>query len=413
MRKKCNFCGAELPEEASFCPYCTGVLGEKQKMKQPRLWRKKAMTIAVGFAVAAAVILIFVLASMPKTYEGGAYVVYTDQDGKYELVAAFHPRDIENNRPVASKNVSLSADETSNDTAMFGIYQNGQIADTEAFFAKVESCTLEASSNENGGVRLTEPARKQDFLPAARECDITYTGLSGENTLLWTLKMKNGDTIRLKQTFSVTPLLHQVFTPEDTPMDTLEDLNALLERINTEVPEETIVDIYLPPVTYTGNLTILSRAVNLYGSTSGTGRTVFTDTLSVNTEVPANVMLFDLDFVGSGGTGLSATASVYMGNCRFTGWDIGAVALDGGMIGVESCEFRHNGIGFKYNSRVFHSFNNVFPDCVLADNDIGVQFANLDGTIMIDFAGSVFSGNRVDIDNPVQYPIDTAGAIFQ
>ena len=32
---------------------------------------------------------------------------------------------------------------------------------------------------------------------------------------------------------------------------------------------------------------------------------------------------------------------------------------------------------------------------------------------MIDFAGCVFSGNRVDIDNPVGYPIDTAGAIFQ
>ena len=413
MRKKCIFCGADLPEKASFCPYCTGIQQEKREMKLPRLWRKKAMTIAMGFAVAAVVILGFALASMPKTYEGGAYVLYTDRDGKYELVAAFHPRDIENNRPVAAKNVSLSTDEASNDTVMFGVYQNGQIMDTEAFFAKVESCTLEVIPNENGALRLTEPAWKQDFLPAARECDITYTGLSGENTLLWTLKMKNGDTIRLKQTFSVTPLLHQVYTPEDTCMDTLEDLNALLERINTEVPEETIVDIYLPPVTYEGSLTILSRAVNLYGNRSGDGRTAFTGTLSVNTDVPANVMLFDLDFVGSGGTGLSATASVYMGNCRFTGWDIGAVALDGGMIGVESCEFRHNGIGFKYNSRVFHSFNNVFPDCVLADNDIGVQFASLDGTIMIDFAGSVFSGNRVDIDNQVGYPIDTAGAIFR
>ena len=124
-------------------------------------------------------------------------------------------------------------------------------------------------------------------------------------------------------------------------------------------------------------------------------------------------MLFDLDFAGSGGTGLSVTASVYMGNCTFTGWDVGAVALDGGMIGVERCTFRDNGVGFKYNTVVYHSFNSVFPDCVVENNDVGVQFNRLQGTITIDFAGSVFSGNRVDIDNQAKYPIDTAGAVFR
>ena len=37
----------------------------------------------------------------------------------------------------------------------------------------------------------------------------------------------------------------------------------------------------------------------------------------------------------------------------------------------------------------------------------------LDGTITIDFAGSVFSGNRIDIDNQAGYPIDTTQAIFR
>lgn len=225
--------------------------------------------------------------------------------------------------------------------------------------------------------------------------------------------MKNGDTIHLKQSFEVIPLIHQVYTPEDTSLDTMEDLTALLERINEVVPEDTIVDIYLPSVTYTGNLTMVSRAVNLYGSTDGNGRTVFTGTLSVNTDSPSNVMLFDLDFVGNGGTGLSATASVYMGGCTFSGWDVGAVALDGGMIGVERCVFQNNGVGFKYNTVVYHSFNSAFPDCTITNNDIGVQFACLQGTITIDFVGSVFSGNRIDIDNPAQYSIDINKARFQ
>ena len=412
MSKKCMYCGAQLPEDASFCPHCAQSQIVKTETVPPHLWRKKALIVSVCLAAAAVIALVCFLASRPQIYEGGATVVYTDQDGAYELLVAFHPDDIANNRPIREKTVSLSTNEFSNMTVMLGIYQNGEIADTEAFFGKVESCTLEALPNENGALTLSEPTYNTNFLPAARESDITYSGESGTNQLVWTLSMKNGDTIRLKQTFEVIPLIHQIYTPEDTPLDTMEDLKALLERINREVPADTIVDIYLPPVTYTGELTMVSRAVNLYGNMDGSGRTVFTGTLSVNTDNPSNVMLFDLDFEGSGGTGLSATASVYMGGCSFSGWDIGAVALDGGMIGVERCEFRNNGVGFKYNSVVYHSFNSVFPDCVIQDNDIGVQFARLEGTITIDFVGSVFSGNRIDIDNQAGYSIDTAKAIF-
>lgn len=412
MSKKCIHCGAELPEEASFCPHCAQSQIGKAEAVPPRLWRKKAFFAVSCVLILALAILAYSYANRPKTYAGGANVVYADTDGAYELLVTFHPDDVVNNRPVGEKTVSLSTNEASNMTVMLGIYHDGEIADTEAFFAKVESCTLEASPNENGALILSEPTYNTNFLPAARESDITYTGESGTNELHWTLNMKNGDIIRLKQTFEVIPLIHQVYTPQDTPLETMEDLDALLDRINEEVPEDTIVDIYLPPVTYTGDLTMVSRAVNLYGNTDGNGRTVFTGTLSVNTDNPSNVMLFDLDFAGDGGTGLSTTASVYMGNCSFSGWDIGAVALDGGMIGVERCVFTNNGIGFKYNTVVYHSFNSVFPDCTITNNDIGVQFARLQGTITIDFEGSVFEGNRIDIDNPAQYPIDTSKTIF-
>lgn len=412
MSKNCIHCGAPLPDEAAFCPHCAQSQQQRKVVRPPRLWRKKALIAVLCVTLTAFIALVCALLLQPKAFEGGATVVYTDQDGAYELLVTFHPSDIANNRPIGEKSVSLSTKEYSNMTVMLGVYQNGQLADTDAFFAKVESCTLEAFPNDNGALTLTEPAFKTGFLPAARESDITYSGLSGTNELHWTLNMKNGDTIHLKQTFEVIPLVHQVYTAKDTALNTMEELNALLARINEEVPEDTIVDIYLPPVTYSGNLTLL-RAVNLYGSAEGSGRTTFTGTLSVNPDYPSNVMLFDLDFVGDGGIGLSTTASIYMGNCSFTGWDVGALTLDGGMIGVECCTFRGNGIGFKYNSRVFHSFNDVFPDCTIEDNDIGVQFAMLDGTITIDFAGSVFSGNRIDIDNQAGYPIDTTQAIFR
>ena len=411
MSKPCRNCGAELPENASFCPHCAQSQIDRAETKSPRLWRKKALCILGAALILAAAALAVVLSRRPRTFEGGAFVTYTDKDGTYDLLAAFFPGDILHNRPIGSKTVSLPAEEENMDTPMIGVYQDGALADAEAFFSKVERCTLEAFPNENCVLRIAEPAYSEDSAPAAREASIFYTGDCGTNELVWTLTMKNGDTIRLKQTYEVIPLIHQVYTPENAAMDTLEDLQALLSRIDEEVPEDVVVDIYLPPVTYTGDLQIVYRGVNLYGSSNGP--TVFQGSLAVYSDIPSNVMLFDLNFAGSGGVGLSATASVYMGGCTFTGWDVGAVALDGGMIGVENCVFRENGIGFKYNSASHQSFNDVFPGSLFENNGIGVQFKSLEGTMSIDFAGTTFSGNRTDIDNPISYPIKTDGAIFR
>lgn len=414
MSKRCKNCNAELPEGASFCPHCTQSQIERTEVKQPRLWRKKALYAFLCVIVLAAAALAVSMYHRPKTFEGGATVTYTDKDGTYELLVAFWPGNISSHQPEGSKTVHLPVDQGSGDTPMLGIYQNGEIADTEQFFEKVESCTMEALPNEDGTMVYDEPIYRTDFLPAARMCEIQYTGASGKNELVWTLNMKNGDTIRLKQTYEVIPLERQVYTAEDVPLDTIEDLEALLERIDKEVPADTIVDIFLPPVTYEGDLNIRSRAVNLFGFTDGSGRTTFKGSLSVYSHDLANVELFDIDFVGDGSDiGLLAKASVYMGGCFFTGWDVGAMTQDGGMICLENCEFRNNGIGFKYDSADFSSFKETFPGCMIADNDIGVQFACLGGTAAIDFAGSVFSGNGTDIDNPISYPIHTENAVFE
>ena len=413
MRKKCKNCGAELPEDASFCPHCAQSQIEKAEVKPPRPWRKKALIAASCAILLVLVVLACALSHRPKTYEGGASVTYADKDGEYALLASFVSSDLANHVPEEKRTISLSADESSCLPALLGVFQDGELADPESFFAKVESCTLEAFPNENGALEISEPVYDTVFSPAARECDVIFTGASGTNELAWTLQMKNGDTIRLRQTFEVIPLVHQAFTPEDAPLNTMEDLRALLERINTEVPADTIVDIYLPAVTYTGNLTMASRAVNLYGCNDGSGRTVFAGSLSVRTDSPSLVTLCDLDFVGNGGTGLSSTASAQIFGCSFSGWDIGAAVQDGGMIGVENCIFRNNGIGFRYDTANYSFFKTGFPDCTFEGNGTGLQFARLPGTMALDFAFTVFSGNEIDIDNPIGYPADLSKAIFE
>ena len=413
MSKQCRNCGAELPEDASFCPHCTQSQIEKQCVKPPRLWRKKALIAALCVLVLAAAALAVYLPHRPKTYEGGASVTYTDKDGTYELLVSTSPNDLKNIQPEEKKTLSASVNDTYGLPALLGVYQNETPADPAAFLAKVKSCTLEAFPNENGALEITEPRYSEEFVASVLQGDVFFNGTSGTNELVWTLTMENGDTIRLRHTLEVLPLVHQAYTAEDAPLDTIEELRALLDRIDGEVPAGTIVDIYLPPVTYTGDLDISSRAVNLYGSTDGDGRTVIEGSLTVSTHDPDNVMLHDLDFVGSGGSGLTATATTVVWNCSFTGYDIGASVENGGMIGVEGCTFRNNQIAFCYNTSSYYFFKTGFPNCRIEDNEIGVQFVTLPGASPLDFGDTVFSGNGTDIDNPIGYPIDLTNAIFE
>lgn len=413
MDKKCRNCGAELPEGASFCPHCAQSQIERTEAKPPRLWRKKALIAALCVLVLAAAALAVFLPHRPKTYEGGASVTYTDKDGTYELLVSTASNDLENKQPEEKRTLFISVEDTCCLPALLGVYQNGTPADPEAFLAKVEHCTLEAFPNENGALDITEPRHDEAFVSSVLAAEVFFTGASGTNELVWTLTMKNGDTIRLKHTYEILPLVHQAYTEEDAPLDTIEDLRALLDRIGGEVPADTVVDIYLPPVTYTGDLNISSRAVNLYGCSDGSGRTVIEGSLTVSTHDPDNVMLHDLDFVGDGGNGLTATASVVIWNCSFTGYDVGAAVKNGGMIGVEACTFRNNKIAFSYDTLSYFSFKGGFPDSTIEDNDIGIQFVNIPGAMPLDFAGTVFSGNGIDIDNPIGYPIDLSNAIFK
>lgn len=70
MSKQCKNCGTDLPEDASFCPRCAQSQIERQEVKPPRLWRKKAL-IAVGCAlVLATAVLCPSLAVHGGEYDG-------------------------------------------------------------------------------------------------------------------------------------------------------------------------------------------------------------------------------------------------------------------------------------------------------------------------------------------------------
>lgn len=163
MRKQCKNCGADLPGDASFCPHCTQSQIERREVKAPRLWRKKALIVAFCGMVLVLAALSCVLHHRPKTYEGDASVIYTDKDGEYELLVNFSPDAIASKQPEAQRSITIPYNETYGLFTLLGVYQNGELADTENFFAKVESCTLKHSPTRTAVCRPRKWQRTRSF----------------------------------------------------------------------------------------------------------------------------------------------------------------------------------------------------------------------------------------------------------
>lgn len=433
MEQKCISCGAELPEGASFCLHCETEQHTPRAVQPPRLRKKRVRVAGLCLLLALAGLgaafggKLFkkaenetsgalnaaqtdaaeeespIVEATPQTVEGGALVQYEDTDGTYTLLLAYNPSQIIQETAMGQMTVSLPVNDRSMLPSLLGVLQDGEPVDEATFFEKVSRCTV-SLSGDTDALEFTEPAYSDDFTPALRVSHLTFYGTSGTNEIVWTLEMKNGDRIVLRQILTIEPLFSQIYTPEDTPLDTMEDLQALLARIDTEVEPDTVVEIYLPPVTYEGTLNIRTRAVNLYGGSDGEHQTTFAGQINVQVDKPSNVTLSELRFEGSGGTGLYATASVFASHCVFTGWDVAAEAADGGMVCVEGCDFMDNGIGLRYNTGRYTSFSNSVSGA-FSENGIGVQFVQLDSNITIYFTNAEFSGNDVDIDNLIDYPI--------
>lgn len=117
--------------------------------------------------------------------------------------------------------------------------ETGELA-WEEFTEKVVSCKVDTKPGENSRkVDYVEPVHNESFPNAAYVSDIIYTSDSGTNDILWNLTMKNGDTISLSTRLTIEKQAAVTYFSEDTPMETTEELNALLASIEEEVSSET------------------------------------------------------------------------------------------------------------------------------------------------------------------------------
>lgn len=305
-------------------------------------------------------------------------------------------------------------------------YADTGVSAADEFLPQVERITAEfVSLSPDGGVgkdmRLscTPPARQTDHVPDA--ASITYVDFclwsdgDYEAQLLFTVHMKNGDAIRVRQTHHFRSVKTYTYTPEDAPMHTMEDLQALLEEIGRTAEEGAEINLHLPPVTYEGELVLNRLAINLYGSLDQAGRhTTFTGPVHLTYSGGVISYFEGIDFIGSsGGTGISALSRLHLTNCRLSGWDTAVFCSEHAWVNADQCIFSENGVGLRINNTVPNISDSQFEGNTFQGNQTAVLLEQVGVDLALSFPGTLFTGKGTDIDNRCGQALELDRAIFQ
>lgn len=414
LNQTCPFCGARLHENASFCPCCASSINPRTECKPPRPLFGKALRVGIVLLVLIGIVFGGSLYGRPRTFDGAGEVIYSDEDGKYQLLLSYvdsryYPL------PEREDAAELDVNYTVPSCLFVNLKDSGADA-TQGFLQKVEHVTAAfiQPSDSPSPMTCSDPAHADSVPEAALVSYVHFTGRSGTAQLVWTIEMKNGDVIRLRQTYNTKPIRTYNYYPEDMAMNTMEELQALIGELEQTVEKQDVVNIYLPPVTYEGSLALEERSFNFYGSTEDGKRTTFTDTIRITAK---NAWIFyfnDIDFVGSGdGVGISCSSRAHLINCTVTGWKTGVLAYGYAWVNVTECRVENNGVGFHYNSNGDSVSHSLYLDNEFTDNGTAVLLENVPTDVTLDFGGCLFSGNGKDIDNLCNQPIKISEAIFQ
>ena len=422
--KNCPHCGARLPSEASFCPFCARSVNDRREVHPPRYIPGRTLRCALLALVLLAAALTAWLYTRPRVYDNGtAEVIYTDSDGSYQLLLNYF-----SDRFQPMTDYSEEVEEgtaSSKPSRLFINHVDTGVNAKEAFLRKVEDITVELLQGGDSSEpwQCSEPmvynglnSEVYSLAPDAAGVSIlTYTDRSGGMELRWTLRMKNGDTIRLYQRIELGVVPTRHFYPEDVPMDTMEDLQALVDEVNDTITSDIIVYIHLPAVTYEGSLVLAERSMNLVGSEGPDGsRTTFTGTLQATAQKGYICQLRDLDFVGDGeGVGVSASARINFTGCRFAGWRTGVLCYGNSWVNLKDCIFEDNTVGFHFNSVSDNPNDHMYSGNLFRGNETAVLLERVPGEQALYFDSTRFSRNSADIDNRCGHEVSIAGAIFE
>ena len=355
------------------------------------------------------------LRGRPQVYDNGAAeVLYTDGGVTYQVLAGWLDDRFDPAHQVYQPADVSDMLYTFPQCLYINYPESGANAKDE-FMEKVERVTAAFVETDSEELPWTcdEPIPRPGYAPeAALVSSIHFYSGSGQGTLQWTVELKNGDVIHLYQTMQSIPKEVCRITPEDAPMNTVEEVQALLDSLDEITGGGgNTVEIHLPPVTYDGGITI-PWYIDLYGAEEG-GRTVFTGPVRMAFPNQGISWIYDIDFVGSGnGVGFSTSTRTFLQRCRFSGWRTGVLVQDT-WVSTFDCTFEENEIGLHFNNDTGIPIDHRYMRDVFRNNGTAVLLERVSNGEPLSFPEAVFSGNGTDIDNRCGLELDLSEAIFE
>ena len=418
--KSCPHCGAQLPEGASFCPHCAQDISQRKEVSPPRHMPRWALYSALLILFAAVLVLALTVwvQTRPKTYESNTgELLYTGRTGTYHLCLSRSdpPTPTPENHYHAVLNDSYR-----DPVPLYALDPDSGEPLTEIFLMDVASVSAQISSPDKYvSVTCTEP-QPSDYYPNAAavtfvDFQLVAPGDYGAE-LVYTVTMKNGDTLRLTQKEQYSSITVYQYTAQDEPMETIEELQALIDRVIAASDEYDQIYLYLPAVIYEGGLTMENRCINLYGSVGPDGqRTAFTGPTQITS--PRGMREFhDIHFWGSGqGVGVlaSGTTRFQLVNCRVSGWNTGLQAVDNAWIDTDGTIFADNQVGLCFDSADTPMVSdNFYTGNTFQNNGTAVLLEHVGSDTPLNFPETRFSGNGTDIDNRCGQELDLSEAVF-
>lgn len=342
-------------------------------------------------------------------YLAACQTYYTAGDGReYHVFTAMTPNLYDPTTPVGYC-CRLIPNGSGNDFPATVMVEDAVTQDyaAEDFAALLDSWDVSVTAPEGvSRVKLWDAELETADTPA-----LLYRRLWGDNTcthneIVWTLRMKNGDVLILTQTIELLPQEVRTYSTADTPLDTAEQLQALLDDIAGACDADTSVTVYLPEVTYDAPITV-GCAVELVGS-----GTTFTAPITVaplkNTDLTRAFVRFrQINFTGDGsGTGITAAAPTYLEESRVTGWAVGGEAVTGGWLYLRGSHVADCGVGIRYNSAYSSSYTYFADKMTFVQNGTALELLCMPPRAYAVLEDCRFRGNDVDVANPGGYRIE-------
>ena len=339
--KKCPHCGAPLAQDASFCPHCTATLAQRRVIALPRAGHRRSRWLLLAAVIAAAAAAAVLWLSRPggtppedtadkedaaqaaaDPYLAACQTYYTGADGReYHVFTAVTPSIEGRTDPVGYRSELIPAGGTVDFPATVMV-EDAVTQDyaAEDFAALLDSWDVSVTAPEGvSRVKLWDAEEETPESPALLYRRLRADPTCTHNEVVWTLRMKSGDVLHLTMTVEFEEQQALRITPEDAPLETAQELQALLDRLAEEYNADTSITVELPDVTYDAPVSV-GCAVTLKGSGTTFAAPVTVTPLNDTERCHAYVRFSEASFEGDGsGTGVTARAPTYLENCRVTG----------------------------------------------------------------------------------------------